>query len=42
MIGQLAESPGLVRVADLATRAAVSAPTEGRALYLPEGRADLD
>jgi len=32
-IGQLADSPGLVRVADLATRAAVSAPTEGRALY---------
>jgi hypothetical protein len=33
MVGELAESPGLVRVADLATRAAVSAPTEGRALY---------
>lgn len=33
MIGQLADSPGLVRAADLATRAAVSAPTEGRALY---------
>src|SRR5437762_13799917 len=33
MIGELADSPGLVRVADLATRAAVSAPTEGRALY---------
>jgi hypothetical protein len=32
-IGDLADSPGLVRVADLATRAAVSAPTEGRALY---------
>src|ERR1700722_6373154 len=32
-IGELADSPGLVRVADLATRAAVSAPTEGRALY---------
>jgi DNA-binding MarR family transcriptional regulator len=32
-IGHLADSPGLVRVADLATRAAVSAPTEGRALY---------
>lgn len=32
-IGQFADSPGLVRVADLATRAAVSAPTEGRALY---------
>ncbi len=33
MIGELADSRGLVRVADLATRAAVSAPTEGRALY---------
>jgi hypothetical protein len=33
MIGQVADSPRLVRVADLATRAAVSAPTEGRALY---------
>jgi hypothetical protein len=33
MIGELADSPDLVRVADLATRAAVSAPTEGRALY---------
>lgn len=32
-IGELAGSPGLVRAADLATRAAVSAPTEGRALY---------
>jgi hypothetical protein len=32
-IGQLADSPGLVRVADLATRAAISAPTDGRALY---------
>ncbi|MET8835115.1 MarR family transcriptional regulator [Micromonospora sp. NPDC004540] len=32
-IGQLADSPGLVRAAGLATRAAVSAPTEGRALY---------
>jgi hypothetical protein len=32
-IGKVADSPGLVRVADLATRAAVSAPTEGRALY---------
>jgi hypothetical protein len=32
-IGELADSPGLVRDADLATRAAVSAPTEGRALY---------
>nr|WP_284747869.1 MarR family transcriptional regulator [Amycolatopsis sp. RTGN1] len=33
MIGDLAGSPGLAQVADLATRAAVSAPTEGRALY---------
>ncbi|GAA2314038.1 hypothetical protein GCM10010149_76760 [Nonomuraea roseoviolacea subsp. roseoviolacea] len=32
-LGELADSPGLVRVAGLATRAAVSAPTEGRALY---------
>ena len=30
-IGEVADSPGLARVADLATRAAVSAPTEGRA-----------
>ncbi|MFF0488510.1 MarR family transcriptional regulator [Nocardia sp. NPDC004068] len=32
-MGELAESADLVRVAELATRAAVSAPTEGRALY---------
>ncbi|WP_191094055.1 MarR family winged helix-turn-helix transcriptional regulator [Nocardia colli] len=32
-IGELAESADLVRVAELATRAALSAPTEGRALY---------
>ena len=32
-IGELASSPGLVRAADLATRAAMSAPAEGRALY---------
>ncbi len=32
-IGDLAQSPDLVRAADLATRAAVSAPTEGRPLY---------
>ncbi|GAA1723139.1 hypothetical protein GCM10009765_83880 [Fodinicola feengrottensis] len=32
-IGELADSSGLLRVADLATRAAVSAPTEGRVLY---------
>jgi hypothetical protein len=33
MIGGLADSPDLVRIADLATRAAVSAPMAGRALY---------
>lgn len=33
MVGELPDSSGLVRVADLATRAAVSAPTEGRVLY---------
>ena len=33
MIGKLADSAGLARVADLATRAAVSPPTEGRPLY---------
>ncbi|WP_239097069.1 MarR family winged helix-turn-helix transcriptional regulator [Asanoa ferruginea] len=33
MIGELADSPALVRTADLATRAAVSAPIEGRVLY---------
>lgn len=33
MSGELADSPDLARVADLATRAALSAPTEGRALY---------
>jgi DNA-binding MarR family transcriptional regulator len=33
LIGELADSAGLVRAADLATRAAVSAPTEGRVLY---------
>ena len=32
-IGQLAESPAVLRVADLATRAALSAPTQGRVLY---------
>ncbi|TDQ00438.1 MarR family winged helix-turn-helix transcriptional regulator [Labedaea rhizosphaerae] len=32
-IGELAESPELVRAADLATRAATSALTEGRPLY---------
>ncbi|RSM93311.1 hypothetical protein DMB42_52650 [Nonomuraea sp. WAC 01424] len=33
LIGELAGSPGLVRTPALATRAAVSAPTEGRPLY---------
>ena len=33
MVGDLADTPGLARAADLATRAGVSAPTEGRALY---------
>src|SRR4051794_28094132 len=33
LIGKIADASGLARVADLATRAAVSAPTEGRALY---------
>ncbi len=33
VIGELADSAGLARAADLATRAAVSAPAEGRALY---------
>ncbi|MEV4705083.1 SCO6745 family protein [Actinoplanes sp. NPDC049316] len=32
-MGRLAGSPDLVRTADLATRAALSAPTEGRPLY---------
>ena len=32
-LGEVADSRGVVRIADLATRAAVSAPTEGRALY---------
>ncbi|WP_285549054.1 SCO6745 family protein [Actinoplanes regularis] len=40
VLGELADSPALVRVADLATRAAVSAPIEGRALYA--GLRDLD
>jgi hypothetical protein len=30
---ELADSPGLVRAADLTTKAATSAPTEGRAMY---------
>src|SRR5690349_18812351 len=33
LVGELADSAGLMRVADLATRAALSAPTEGRVLY---------
>ncbi|MBB5867469.1 hypothetical protein F4553_000848 [Allocatelliglobosispora scoriae] len=33
LIGDLADSPSVVRAAELATRAAVSAPIEGRALY---------
>lgn len=44
-IGDLADAPSLARTIDLATRAAVSAPTEGRVLYaalraldLPEDR----
>jgi len=32
-LGESADAQGLVRVADLATRAAVNAPVEGRALY---------
>jgi hypothetical protein len=33
ILGDLADVPGLARAADLATRAATSAPTEGRILY---------
>ncbi|QJY45466.1 SCO6745 family protein [Pseudonocardia broussonetiae] len=33
ILGELADSPGLARAADLVTRAATSAPTEGRVLY---------
>jgi len=33
LIGDLAADPGLVRATDLATRAALSAPIDGRALY---------
>jgi hypothetical protein len=33
ILGDLADAPGLARAADLATRAASSAPTEGRILY---------
>jgi hypothetical protein len=30
---EVADSPGLVRAADLTTKAAISAPTEGRVMY---------
>lgn len=33
ILGDLADSPGLTRAADLATKAAISAPTEGRPMY---------
>jgi hypothetical protein len=33
ILGDLADAPGLARAAELATRAATGAPTEGRALY---------
>jgi len=33
ILGDLADAPGLARAADLATRAATSAPAEGRILY---------
>jgi len=33
ILGDLADAPSLARAADLATRAATSAPTEGRTLY---------
>jgi len=33
ILGDLADAPGLARAADLAARAATSAPTEGRILY---------
>ena len=33
ILGDIADSPGLARAADLATKAATSAPTEGRAMY---------
>jgi hypothetical protein len=33
VLGEAADSPALARVAELATKAAVSAPTEGRILY---------
>ncbi|HEX6151841.1 SCO6745 family protein [Nocardioides sp.] len=33
ILGRLADSPGLARAADLAAKAATSAPTEGRTMY---------
>jgi hypothetical protein len=33
ILGDLADAPGLARAADLATKAATSAPTEGRIMY---------
>jgi len=33
ILGELADSPGLARAADLTTKAATSAPTDGRVLY---------
>ncbi|WP_407924391.1 SCO6745 family protein [Actinokineospora pegani] len=33
IVGELAESPGVARAADLITKAATSAPTEGRVVY---------
>jgi hypothetical protein len=33
ILGDLADTPGLVRAADLTTKAATSAPTEGRVMY---------
>lgn len=33
ILGNLADTPGLARAADIATKAATSAPTEGRILY---------
>ncbi|WP_093588555.1 SCO6745 family protein [Lentzea waywayandensis] len=33
ILGELADSPGLVRAADLTTKAATSAPTAGRVMY---------
>jgi hypothetical protein len=41
LIGKLVDDPGLTRLTDLATRAGVSAPTEGRVLYAGLRRIDL-